>query len=255
MNQKTANRGEIAQFLDQLLNIEHIRDYCPNGLQVEGKNDIRLIISGVTASLALINEAVNARADAILVHHGFFWRDEDPRIIGAKYRRIKKLMDHNINLFAYHIPLDIHPTLGNNAQLAKLLNLQISQSLHEDHPGYIGTINDPLVKTIGDLAQLIELHLKRKPLLIGDPNQPLKKIGWCSGAAQDMITVAARQGANVYISGEISERTVHDARENNIAYLTCGHHATERYGIQVLGDALASQFGISHQFIEIENPV
>jgi len=255
MNQKIANRDEIAQFLDQLLNIEHIRDYCPNGLQVEGKNDIRLIISGVTASLALIHAAIEAQADAVLVHHGFFWRDEDPRIIGTKYMRVKKLMVHDINLFAYHIPLDIHPVLGNNAQLAKLLNLQASMPLREDYPGCIGAVNNAAVKTIGDLAQLIELRLKRKPLLIGDPTQPVKKIGWCTGAAQDMITAAARQGANVYISGEISERTVHEARENNIAYLACGHHATERYGIQALGDALASRFGIKHRFIEIDNPV
>ncbi len=255
MNQQITHRDEITRFLDQELNISHIRDYCPNGLQVEGQIYIRSIVTGVTASLAMIEAAIKAKADAIFVHHGYFWRDENPCIIGPKYLRIKRLLEHNINLFAYHLPLDIHENIGNNAMLAKKLDLSPKSRFGENEIGWLGTSNNPDIKTVGDLANLIEKRLNRKPLLIGNPLQPIQTIAWCTGAAQNLLSEAATVGANVYLSGEISERTVHEAREYEIAYLACGHHATERYGIEALGNLLSQKFGLHHQFIEIDNPV
>lgn len=249
------NRDELAKFLAQALNISLIRDYCPNGLQVEGRAEIRTLATGVTASLALLEAAVEAKADAILVHHGFFWRDENPCIVGPKHKRLKLLLQNDISLFAYHLPLDLHPTLGNNAQLALRLGLQADGRFGENELGWLGTIQQPLLRTVGDLADLIETRLNRKPLLIGDASQPLGRIGWCTGAAQSFFQDAVDAGANTFLSGEISEQTVHLALETGTAYLACGHHATERYGVQALGDHIAGQFGIAHRFIEIPNPV
>lgn len=254
MNRETAHRDEITRFLAQELNIYHIRDYCPNGLQVEGQTDIKSIISGVSASLALVEAAIQAKADAIFVHHGYFWRDEDPCLTGIKHMRIKRLLEHNINLFAYHLPLDMHEDIGNNAMLAKKLGFFSTGRFGENDIGWLGTVENPQIKTAGNLATLIENRLGRKPLLVGEPDQLLGTIGWCTGAAQGMLSEAATAGANVYLSGEISERTVHEAREYGISYLACGHHATERYGIEALGDLIAREFGIIHRFIEIDNP-
>ncbi len=255
MDQQITHRDEITRFLDQELNISHIRDYCPNGLQVEGQIHVHSIVTGVTASLAMIEAAIKAKADTILVHHGYFWRDENPCIIGPKYLRIKKLIEHNINLYAYHLPLDMHETIGNNAMLAKILDLVSKGRFGENDMGWLGVSNNPHVKTVGDLANLIEKRLNRKPLLIGNPLQPINTIGWCTGAAQNLLSEAATAGADVYLSGEISERTFHEAHEYGIAYLACGHHATERYGIEALGKLLAQKFNLRHQFIEIGNPV
>ncbi|MDL2283870.1 Nif3-like dinuclear metal center hexameric protein [Oxalobacter sp. OttesenSCG-928-P03] len=255
MDQKTAHRDEITRFLAQKLNISHIRDYCPNGLQVEGQMHIGSIVSGVTASLALINEAIKAGADALLVHHGYFWRDEDPRLTGPKQARIKQLLAHDINLYAYHLPLDMHEDIGNNAMLAKKLGFLSRGRFGENDIGWLGITENPVISTVSELAALIENRLGRKPLLIGDPDHPVETVGWCTGAAQGMLPEAAMAGASVYLSGEISERTVHEAREFGVAYLACGHHATERYGVEALGELLASQFGIRHHFIEIDNPV
>ncbi|WP_132258497.1 Nif3-like dinuclear metal center hexameric protein [Paucimonas lemoignei] len=247
-------RDEIDNYLAQLLNIARFRDYCPNGLQVEGRDHIGSIVSGVTASQALIEAAVDAGADAILVHHGYFWRGEDARIVGIKQRRIARLLKHDLNLFAYHLPLDMHPELGNNAQLARQLGLQADGRFGEDELGWLGRA--PVdVATVGDLARLVETALGRAPQVIGDPAQPLGRIGWCTGAAQNMLGDAISAGATAYLSGEISEPTVHLARETGVAYLACGHHATERYGVQALGEHLAEHFGISHRFIDIPNPV
>lgn len=255
MDQKTIHRDKLTRFLAQKLNISHIRDYCPNGLQVEGEIYIRSIVTGVSASLALINAAIKANANAILVHHGYFWRDENPCLTGPKYLRIKRLMEHNINLYAYHLPLDMHEDIGNNAMLAKKLGFHVEGRFGENDIGWLGTPNNPSIKTIGDLADLIEKRLNRKPLLIGNPHELISTIGWCTGAAQDLLSEATTAGANVYLSGEISERTVHEAREYKTAYLACGHHATERYGIEALGKLVAEEFGVHQQFIEIENPV
>lgn len=255
MNRETVQREEFAKYLDQTLDITRFRDYCPNGLQIEGRPAVGKIVTGVTASLALIEAAIEQGADAILVHHGYFWRNEDPRIIGTRQRRLKLLLSHDINLFAYHLPLDMHPDFGNNVQLAKVLGLAPDGRFGNDALGWLGTPMDSTIQTAGQLVRHIELALGRAPLLIGDPAQPLGRVGWCTGAAQNMLQDAISAGATAYLSGEISEPTVHLARETGVAYLACGHHATERYGVQALGEHLAGHFGISHCFIDIPNPV
>jgi dinuclear metal center YbgI/SA1388 family protein len=223
-------------------------------MQVEGRAEIGYIVSGVTASAALLQAAIEEGADAILVHHGYFWRGEDMRVIGQKQRRLKLLLENDINLFAYHLPLDMHAEFGNNAQLARELGLQADGRFGENDLGWLGHA-DASVRTVGDLARLVEQRLGRAPLVIGDATQPVGRIGWCTGAAQSMLGEAIDAGVSVYLSGEISEPTVHLARESGVAYLACGHHATERYGVQALGVHLAQHFGIRHQFIDIDNPV
>ncbi|MGV3741813.1 MAG: Nif3-like dinuclear metal center hexameric protein [Burkholderiaceae bacterium] len=246
-------RDALERHLASKLDISRFRDYCPNGLQVEGRPDIRRLVTGVTASRALIEAAIDFGADAILVHHGYFWRNEDPRVIGPKLQRLKLLLAHDISLFAYHLPLDMHPELGNNAQLAKILQLEADGRFGENDLGWAGGAHG--VKTVGELAARIEKQLDRPPLLIGDARQPIGRIGWCTGAAQNFLADAVSAGVNTYLSGEISEPTVHLARETGAAYISCGHHATERYGVQALGDYLAAEFGIVHRFIDIANPV
>ena len=253
--QKTVDRNEVIKFLADELKISLIRDYCPNGLQVEGQPGISSIVSGVTASQALIEAAIDLNADTLLVHHGYFWQNENECIVGPKQKRIRLLLEHDINLLAYHLPLDCHPELGNNIQLARILDFKPVGRFGENDIGWLGEMNRPDIGTVGELAFLIEKRLNRKPLLIGDPEKKLKTIGWCTGAAQDLLPDAFLNNANVFLSGEISERTVHEAREYGIAYLACGHHATERYGIAALGNLLAHRFGVQHQFVEIDNPV
>lgn len=253
MKKQTIRRDNLETYLASMLDINRFRDYCPNGLQVEGKLEIESLVTGVTASRALIEAAIEAEADAILVHHGYFWRNEDPRMIGMKYQRMKLLVQNGINLFAYHLPLDAHAELGNNAQLASVLRLEADGRFGENELGWMGAA--PGIDTIGQLAARIETALGRAPLIIGDPNQAVGRLAWCTGAAQGFLADAAAAGANTYLSGEISEPTVHAARESGVAYISCGHHATERYGVIALGNHLASEFGIAHQFIEIANPV
>ncbi len=256
MSPRTVNREELASYLAQTLNITQYRDYCPNGLQVEGRAEIGLLVSGVTASQALLEAAIDLKADAVLVHHGYFWRSEDARVIGTKQKRLKALLTHDINLFAYHLPLDGHAELGNNAQLARQLSLVGNGRFGEDKLGWLGhPAADAGIATVGDLARLIERRLGRMPLLIGDPAQALQTIAWCTGGAQGYLGDAIAAGAGVYISGEISEPTVHLARETGVAYIAAGHHATERYGVQALGAHIAERFGVVHQFIDIDNPV
>lgn len=255
MNEKTgtaASRDAIDKHLADTLDINRFRDYCPNGLQVEGKESVTHVVSGVTASLALLEAAIDAGADMVLVHHGYFWRGEDPRVIGPRRRRLQLLLDHGVNLFAYHLPLDAHPELGNNAQLARRLDLAARARFGEQDLGWTGTTT---ARTVGELALAVERALGRKPLLIGDPDQLIAQVAWCTGAAQNSMEQAIASGASVYLSGEISEQTVHLARESGVAYLACGHHATERYGVQALGEYLATRFGIRHTFIDIDNPV
>ncbi|QDD66323.1 Nif3-like dinuclear metal center hexameric protein [Herbaspirillum seropedicae] len=249
------NRDEFSAYLGQTLNAAQYRDYCPNGLQVEGRATVGRVVTGVTASLALIEAALQWQADAILVHHGYFWRGEDMRVIGQKQRRLKLLLSNDINLFGYHLPLDSHPELGNNAQLARRLDFDATGRFGENDIGWLGRCHAPSVKTAADLAMLIEKRLGRMPLLIGDPQQAVGQVAWCTGAAQGMLGEAIEAGASVYISGEISEPTVHLARETGTVYLAAGHHATERYGIQALGEHVAAHFGIEHRFIDIDNPV
>lgn len=253
MDRKSVGRTELAQYLGQALDITRFRDYCPNGLQVEGRDRIATLVTGVTASLALIEAALDLGADAILVHHGYFWRGEDQRIVGIRQRRLKTLLAHDISLFAFHLPLDMHVDFGNNAQLARQLELTPDGRFGEDGLGWLGVAGAE-VRTVGELAKLVEERLHRQPLLIGDPSQALGRIGWCTGAAQNMIGDAIDAGVSVYLSGEISEPTVHLARESGVSYLACGHHATERYGIQALGEHIAEKFNIMHRFIDIDNP-
>lgn len=255
MSLKMIARDELAGYLSGTLDITRFRDYCPNGLQVEGRAQIGRIVTGVTASVALLEAAITQGADAILVHHGYFWRGEDMRVIGQKHRRLKLLLTHDVNLFAYHLPLDMHPEFGNNAQLARRLGLRAESRFGDDALGWLGEMDDAAVDTVGALAERVTQRLGRAPLIIGDPAQKLGKIGWCTGAAQSMLGNAVEAGASVYLSGEISEPTVHLAREAGVAYLACGHHATERYGVQALGAHLAETFGIAHDFIDIDNPV
>ena len=243
----------LNNYLNTLLQPERFNDYCPNGLQVEGKQEINKIVTGVSASMALLQAAQQVNADAILVHHGYFWRGESMPITGIKKRRIQFLLQHDINLFAYHLPLDMHAVVGNNVMLAKQLGLAVTSWVGEKDMLALAELNPVL--TLKALVSMIESKLQRTPQVIGDLNKPIKKIAICTGAAQGYIEQAVTAGADVYISGEISEQTVHVARESGMSYISAGHHATERYGIQALGGHLAQKFDLQHEFIDIDNPV
>ncbi len=248
--------GELLNYTDRLLEINQFDDYCPNGLQVEGAPQVGVLISGVTASLALLEAAVAAGADAVLVHHGYFWKGEDPRVRGMKQRRLRLLLANGVSLLAYHLPLDAHPVLGNNARLGELLGFDMTGRLAQAGPvkiGMHGELNPPL--TGEALAGRIAERLGRTPLHVGGRATRIRRIGWCTGAAQRYIDEAAGLGLDAYISGEISEQTVHEARETGVHYYAAGHHATERYGIKALGEHLAERFDLAHQFIDIDNPV
>ncbi|MDT3708808.1 MAG: Nif3-like dinuclear metal center hexameric protein [Pseudomonadaceae bacterium] len=239
---------------DRFLNVAKIADYCPNGLQVEGRPQVRRIVSGVTASQALLDAAIEAQADAVLVHHGYFWKNEDARIVGMKQRRLKTLLNHDISLLAYHLPLDVHPQVGNNAQLARVLDLLVEGPLEPDNAksvGLVGSLRTPISPV--EFQRRIYQALGREPLLI-DGQRPIQRIAWCTGGAQGYIEQAVAAGVDAYLTGEISEPTVHIARENGLSFFAAGHHATERYGVQALGDYLAAQFGIEHRYIDCPNP-
>jgi dinuclear metal center YbgI/SA1388 family protein len=246
---------DLLNYSNNVLEIERFRDYCPNGLQVEGKTKIKKIVSGVTASQALIDAAIKEGADVLLVHHGYFWKGEDARIIGLKYKRVRSLIESGINLLAYHLPLDAHPLYGNNAKLAEILNLNIAGSFPagSDAVGMYGTLKTPM--SAADFSQKIASGLDREPLHIGDNNEQIHTIAWCSGAAQNYIEAAAELGVDAYLTGEVSEQTVHIAREHGLHFYAAGHHATERYGVQAFAEHLASHFALNHQFIDIQNPV
>lgn len=247
---------ELQACLDALLQPASISDYCPNGLQVEGRAEVRRLVSGVTASQALLDAAVAADADAILVHHGYFWKGENPCVRGIKKRRLATLLAHDISLLAYHLPLDLHPELGNNAQLAARLGIRIEGGLEVDNPRSIGLYGRlPVAQTAPQFADLLEQVLGRRPEHIAGGPQLIERVGWCTGAAQGYIGQAIDRGLDAYISGEISEPTVHDAREGKVHYFAAGHHATERYGVQAVGAYLAETLGIEHRFIDIANPV
>ena len=247
---------ELVGYCDRLLDAASFQDYCPNGLQVEGRAEVSNIVSGVTASQALIDAALQQRADLILVHHGFFWKGEDPCLTGMKQRRLSALLANEISLLAYHLPLDAHPRLGNNAQLAQRLGL-VEEGRFGDGRGpelaCYGRLQEPL--SSAELSERIQRVLGRKPQCIAGRAGPLQRIGWCSGAAQSYLEAAARRGLDAFISGEISEPSVHIAREYRIDYFAAGHHATERYGVQALGAHLGNELAIEHTFIDIENPV
>ncbi len=247
---------ELVNFCDGLLDSASFQDYCPNGLQVEGRAVVNRIVSGVTASQALIEAALQRQADLILVHHGFFWKGEDPCLRGIKRRRISTLLAHEVSLLAYHLPLDAHAQLGNNAQLARRLGI-VEEGRFGDGRGpdlaCFGRLSAPCSSS--QLGERIERALGRKPQCIRGASGPLQRIGWCTGAAQSYLEAAARLGLQAFISGEISEPSVHIAREYGIDYFAAGHHATERYGVQALGEQLGKEFAIEHIFIDIDNPV
>ncbi|VCU71933.1 Putative GTP cyclohydrolase 1 type 2 [Pigmentiphaga humi] len=251
--------SELDAWLAAELQVARFRDYCPNGLQVEGRPVVRHIIAAVTASEAAIRHAIAAGADSLLVHHGWFWKNEDPRVRGIRRARLSLVLGHELNLFAYHLPLDAHPSWGNNAQLAEVLGLEpdriggVPRTAGHDNLIWLGRA--PGVATVGELAARVAGQLARTPTLIGDPAQPLGTVAWCTGAAQGMLQDAIDAGAQAYITGEISEPTVHLARETGTAFLAAGHHATERYGVQALGRAIAERFGVRVDFVDIDNPV
>ena len=248
-------RDDMLKALDDLLRPGKFRDYCPNGLQVEGREQIRRVVTGVTACQALLDAALVEEADAVLVHHGYFWKNEDPRVRGMKRQRLHTLLRHDLNLFAYHLPLDAHPDLGNNTQLARRLGLTVTGWLGDDDSslGLVGRLPDPM--SAAEFATLVEDVLGRETLHIGEAEDEIETIAWCTGAAQGFIDQAQAAGVDAYLSGEISEPTVHFARETGIHYFAAGHHATERYGVQAVGEWLARQFDIEHIFIDIDNPV
>lgn len=249
-------RETLALYLHEYLACDSFNDYAPNGLQVEGRSSIKRICTAVTASHEVITKAIILKADALLVHHGYFWRGEDPVITGVKRQRIGQLIKHDLNLFAYHLPLDCHLELGNNACLGRLFELNdIKTHSAGKTPDLLwsGTLAEPMLAT--EFAAFLDKKLQREPLCVSGTSKPVNRIAWCSGGAQDYIEDAHKLGADAYISGEISERTYHQARELGLHYFACGHHATERYGIQALGEHLVTRFGIQHQFIDSANPV
>lgn len=251
---KSIATRELCAWLDAKLNAPSFSDYCPNGLQVEGASSISHIVTGVTASQALIDVAIARGAGALLVHHGWFWKGEDTCITGIRKTRLASLLANNINLLAFHLPLDAHPELGNNAQLARVLKLTPSQeTAGPDNLIWLGQM--PGSTTLGEVAANVERVLGRTPQVIGDPSMPAHRLAWCTGAAQSMMTHAIDAGAQVFITGEISEPTVHLAREAGVGFISAGHHATERYGVQALGAAIQKEFGIRVDFVDIDNPV
>ena len=250
-----ASQQQLLQAFDSLLQPVRFRDYGPNGLQVEGKPEVGKIVSGVTASRALIEAAVHARADAIFVHHGLFWRGQDGRVTGWMKQRLALLLAHDINLFAYHLPLDAHSDLGNNAQLGLKLGLQAKARFGEQDLGFIGgTAAGEAFSSAQALATHVQNVLHHPVVLVAGLARPIRKIAWCSGGAQGYFEEAIAAGADAFITGEISEPQAHYARECGVAYLACGHHATERYGAPAVAAHVAAQLGLAHEFIDIDNP-
>ncbi|GAA5002607.1 Nif3-like dinuclear metal center hexameric protein [Acinetobacter puyangensis] len=247
---------DIVKWCDQTLQSHQFKDYCPNGLQIEGCTEVETLVSSVTASLSAIEATLDLKADALIVHHGYFWKGEPSPLTGLKGKRIKQLMQADVSLIAYHLPLDAHTTLGNNAALADLLGIHITAALdpQERFPiGNIGTLSQPLSPQ--DFASLLAQKLGQVPVHIATDKESIQTIGFCTGAAQDFLYKAAQAGCDAYLSGEVSERTFHEAQEYHLDYFAAGHHATERYGIQRLAEAVAKTFNLSYQYIELNNPI
>lgn len=251
-------RSALVERANEWLQPARFKDYCPNGLQVEGRGEVRSLVSGVTASLALIHAAIDQGADTILVHHGLFWRGQDGTLTGWMRERVAKLIEHNINLLAYHLPLDAHEKYGNNAQLALQLRLQTVSTFGDQNLGHLGVNLDASSAdnfTTKDLALRVSKALGKEPVVINpNPTRVLRRVAWCTGGAQSWFEDAIKAGADAFMTGEISEPQAHLAKESGVAFLACGHHATERYGARALGTALAQEFQIEHQFIDIDNP-
>lgn len=248
------NHLELEKIINQKLNSDAIKDYVPNGLQIEGRENIQKILTGVTASLEFIDAAIARNVDAVIVHHGYFWKSETPVIRGMKYVRIKKLIENGINLYAYHLPLDLHAELGNNAQLAKMWNIQDVMPISEQQPLVLtGNLSQEI--SVDEFSQMIEISLDRKPFIEASGPKMIKRIAWCSGAAQDYLEDAANAGFDAFITGEVSERTIYIARELGIHFIAAGHHATERDGVKALGQWLAQEYSFDVEFIDINNPI
>ena len=249
------NNKKLENILTEFMQPHRVRDFTVNGMQVQGKDTVTKVITGVTASQALIDAAVAQQADAILVHHGYFWKNESPAITGIKYNRIKTLIKNDINLYAYHLPLDIHPELGNNVELAKLLGITVRRGLEPWDKASVALVGkfEEAIST-AELTQRIETQLNRAPLVV-DAGKPIKSVAWCTGGGQSYIELAIEQGIDAFISGEASEQTIHLAREAGMSFFAAGHHATERYGIKALGEWLAQEKGLDVTFIDIDNPV
>ena len=249
------HRAELLGAFDALLQPERFKDYGPNGLQVEGKAEVRKIVSGVTASLALIEAAVATQADAIFVHHGLFWRSQSGAVTGWMKQRLALLLKHDINLYAYHLPLDAHHELGNNAQLGLHLGLTATSSFGDQNLGFLGTKTDGgNFSTAFELSEHVKSVLNRPVTLINRAQAAIKNIAWCTGGAQGYFEAAIAAGADVFITGEISEPQAHYAREMNVAFIACGHHASERFGAPAVAAHVAVQHGLVHEFIDIDNP-
>jgi dinuclear metal center YbgI/SA1388 family protein len=250
------SRDTLSQAFNDLLQPERFKDYGPNGLQVEGKAEVKKIVSGVTASVALIDAAIERGADAIFVHHGLFWRGQDGRVTGWMKQRLQKLLGANINLYAYHLPLDAHPTLGNNAQLGKLLgftpldNGEFGRFGEQD----LGWLGQTSLGSCQALSEHIKKALNRPVAGIEYARRAIKKVAWCTGGAQGYFEAAIAAGADVFITGEISEPQAHYAREMGVSYIACGHHASERYGAPAVAAHVAAQLGLQHEFVDIDNP-
>ncbi len=249
-------RAALTTAFNQLLQPERFKDYGPNGLQVEGKSEIKKIVSGVTASLALIDAAIEMQADAIFVHHGLFWRGQDGRVTGWMKQRLQKLLAHDINLYAYHLPLDAHPTLGNNAQLGNLLGFTPLEGgefgrFGEQDLGWLGYTSH---SSFSALAEHVSLKLNRHLARIDTAQSAIKKVAWCTGGAQAYFESAIAAGADVFMTGEISEPQAHYAREMGVGYIACGHHASERYGAPAVAAHVAAELGLAHEFVDIDNP-
>ncbi len=252
---QAVSRQALLAALDDLLQPAGYRDHGPNGLQVEGRPLVRKLVTGVTASLALIEAAIAAQADAILVHHGLFWRGQDGRVTGWMKPRLACLLGHDINLLAYHLPLDAHPVLGNNAQLARVLGIALlppEQGRFGDQS--LGFLGQRSMVDAQALAEHVAALLGRPVTLVAEPDRRIERIALCTGGAQSYFESAIAAGADVFITGEISEPQAHYARECGVAYIACGHHASERYGVQAVGAFVAEQCGLAHQFIDIPNP-
>lgn len=246
-------RRELENYIGQLLVVERFRDYAPNGLQVEGREPISRIVTGVTASLALVAAAIERGADALIVHHGYFWKNENPCLLGPKRTRITRLLAADLNLFAYHLPLDAHPELGNNAQLGQKLGLNPIGRFGDQDLGWIGELSEPVPLSV--FADRVSRTLQREPLALGKPDSRVRRVAWCSGGAQGFFHEAAGLDIDCFLTGEASEFVTHLAAETGISFLAAGHHATERHGVAALGAHLAEKFGIEHEYIDVPNPV
>lgn len=241
--------AELANFLQ----VGKFQDYCPNGLQVEGRPQVRRIVSGVTASQALIEAAIEADADAVLVHHGYFWRGEAPEVTGLKRNRLKRLLTYDLSLLAYHLPLDAHAEVGNNVQLGKVLEWPIVRYLDDKNMLPVAEFPQPMA--LSQVGDHVSRKLGRSAQILGNPQKPVQTVAWCTGAAQSYIQQAVNAGVDLFVSGEVSEQTWHTVCETDTAYISAGHHATERYGVQALGHWLAEIYGIEHIYVEVDNPV